>query len=176
MLKSLIKELIKKDFFSKRDYIKDQNYLSILQDKYCFRLNNLGFKLERGEKGTKIKNLSLGQLKGITRQYERLANKSIKNIMTDEIKYFFSDKRKICMVKTDNEKIEFYGKLSDIEADLSKVPFVRTHQSYLVNCKYIKNTSYNHVELMDGAVLPVSQSKRKNIYNIFGKYRKITEK
>lgn len=107
--------------------------------------------------------------------FNYISNKSIKNIMIDEIKYFFSDKRKICMVKTDNEKIEFYGKLSDIEADLSKVPFVRTHQSYLVNCKYIKNTSYNHVELMDGAVLPVSQSKRKNIYNIFGKYRKITE-
>ncbi len=80
------------------------------------------------------------------------------------------------MVKTDNEKIEFYGKLSDIEADLSKVPFVRTHQSYLVNCKYIKiQAIIYHVELMDGAVLPVSQSKRKNIYNIFGKYRKITE-
>lgn len=68
---------------SKRDYIKDQNYLSILQDKYCFRLNNLDFKLERGEKGTKIKNLSLGQLKGITRQYERLANKSKKNIESE---------------------------------------------------------------------------------------------
>lgn len=68
---------------SKRDYIKDQNYLSILQDKYCFRLNNLGFKLERGEKGTKIKNLSLGQLKGITRQYERLADKSKKNIESE---------------------------------------------------------------------------------------------
>ena len=71
---------------SKRDYIKDQNYLSILQDKYCFRLNNLGFNLERGEKGTKIKNLSLGQLKGITRQYERLANKSIKNIESEHLK------------------------------------------------------------------------------------------
>ena len=71
---------------SKRDYIKDQNYLSILQDKYCFRLNNLGFKLERGEKGTKIKNLSLGQLKGITRQYERLANKSKKNIENEHLK------------------------------------------------------------------------------------------
>ena len=68
---------------SKRDYIKDQNYLSILQDKYCFRLNILDFKLERGEKGTKIKNLSLGQLKGITRQYERLANKSKKNIESE---------------------------------------------------------------------------------------------
>ena len=71
---------------SKRDYIKDQNYLSILQDKYCFRLNNLGFKLERGEKGTKIKNLSLGQLKGITRNYERLANKSKKNIESEHLK------------------------------------------------------------------------------------------
>lgn len=71
---------------SKRDYIKDQNYLSILQDKYCFRLNNLGFNLERGEKGTKIKNLSLGQLKGITRQYERLANKSKKNIESEHLK------------------------------------------------------------------------------------------
>lgn len=71
---------------SKRDYIKGQNYLSTLQDKYCFRLNNLGFKLERGEKGTKIKNLSLGQLKGITRQYERLANKSIKNIESEHLK------------------------------------------------------------------------------------------
>ena len=63
--------------------------------------------------------------------FNYISNKSIKNIMTDEIKYFFSDKRKICMVKTDNEKIEFYGKLSDIEADLSKVPFVRTHRLIL---------------------------------------------
>ena len=71
---------------SKRDYIKDQTNLSILQDKYCFRLNNLGFNLERGEKGTKIKNLSLGQLKGITRQYERLANKSKNNIESEHLK------------------------------------------------------------------------------------------
>ena len=71
---------------SKRDYIKDQTNLSVLQDKYCFRLNNLGFKLERGEKGTKIKNLSLGQLKGITRHYERLANKSKMNIENEHLK------------------------------------------------------------------------------------------
>ena len=71
---------------SKRDYIKDQTNLSVLQDKYCFRLNNLGFKLERGEKGTKIKNLSLGQLKGLTRHYERLADKSKRNIESEYLK------------------------------------------------------------------------------------------
>ena len=87
LVKKLDKRVNKERYsISKRDYIKDQNYLSILQDKYCFRLNNLGFKLERGEKGTKIKNLSLGELKGITRQYERLANKSKKNIESKHLK------------------------------------------------------------------------------------------
>lgn len=87
LVKKIDKRVNKERYsISKRDYIKDQNYLSILQDKYCFRLNNLGFKLERGEKGTKIKNLSLGQLKGITRQYKRLANKSKKNIESEHLK------------------------------------------------------------------------------------------
>ena len=46
----------------------------------------MGFKLERGEKRTKIKNLSLGQLKGMTRQYERLSNKSKNNIESEHLK------------------------------------------------------------------------------------------
>ena len=39
-----------------------------------------------GKKGTKIKNLSLGQLKGITKHYERLANKSKMNIENEHLK------------------------------------------------------------------------------------------
>ena len=97
---------------SKRDYIKDQNYLSILQDKYCFRLNNLGFKLERGEKGTKIKNLSLGQLKGITRQYERLANKSKKNIESEHLKII--NMLKFSKKKAFSDSIILNGKLYHI--------------------------------------------------------------
>ena len=98
-------------------------------------------------------------------------------ILCKEILYFESNVRKVTIYTQNGEHYTFNGKLSEIEQKMSdgKIPFLRVHQSYLVNCKYIKNTSYNHVELMDGAVLPVSQSKRKNIYNIFGKYRKITE-
>ena len=44
------------------------------------------YRKEHGEKGTKIKNLSSGQLKGVTRQYERLANKSKKNIEREHLK------------------------------------------------------------------------------------------
>ena len=56
---------------SKREYIKDKNHLSILQDRYCKRLNDAGFKLERGIKNTDIKNLSVKELKGLTRTFDR---------------------------------------------------------------------------------------------------------
>ena len=41
--------------------------------------------------------------------FNYISNKSIKNIMTDEIKYFFSDKRKICMVTM--KKLSFMANL-----------------------------------------------------------------
>ena len=138
---------------SKRDYIKDQNYLSILQDKYCFRLNNLGFKLERGEKGTKIKNLSLGQLKGITRQYERLANKSKKNIESEHLKIInmlkFSKKKAFSdSVIIDGESYHILLKYLDlytkeIQNQVIYQNFFNDLDDYIFNYKELEK-EYNH--------------------------------
>lgn len=56
---------------SKKEYIKNSIHLSELQDKYCNRLNNNGFKLERGQKNTGVKNLSPRQLKQVTRIFNK---------------------------------------------------------------------------------------------------------
>ena len=56
---------------SKKEYIKNSIYLSELQDKYCNRLNKNGFKLERGQKNTGVKNLSTRQLKQVTRIFNK---------------------------------------------------------------------------------------------------------
>ena len=138
---------------SKRDYIKDQNYLSILQDKYCFRLNNLGFNLERGEKGTKIKNLSLGQLKGITRQYERLANKSIKNIESEHLKNInmlkFSKKKAFSdSIILNGESYHFLLKYLDlytkeIQNQVIYQNFFNDLDDYIFNYKELEK-EYNH--------------------------------
>lgn len=138
---------------SKRDYIKDQNYLSILQDKYCFRLNNLGFKLERGEKGTKIKNLSLGQLKGITRHYERLANKSKKNIESEHLKIInmlkFSKKKAFSdSVIIDGESYHILLKYLDlytkeIQNQVIYQNFFNDLDDYIFNYKELEE-EYNH--------------------------------
>ena len=138
---------------SKRDYIKDQNYLSILQDKYCFRLNNLGFNLERGEKGTKIKNLSLGQLKGITRQYERLANKSKKNIESEHLKIInmlkFSKKKAVSdSIILNGESYHILLKYLDlytkeIQNQVIYQNFFNDLDDYIFNYKELEK-EYNH--------------------------------
>ena len=56
---------------SKKVYIKNSIHLSELQDKYCNRLNKNGFKLERGQKNTGVKNLSPRQLKQVTRIFNK---------------------------------------------------------------------------------------------------------
>ena len=71
---------------SKREYIKDKIHLSVLQDKYYERLTKVGFKLERGEKGTGTKHLTTQQLKSITKFYERQSYKSKKKIEKDYYK------------------------------------------------------------------------------------------
>lgn len=56
---------------SKKAYIKNSIHLSELQGKYCNRLNKNGFKLERGQKNTDVKNLSPRQLKQVTRIFNK---------------------------------------------------------------------------------------------------------
>ena len=65
---------------SKRSYVKDKVHLCELQDKYHERLTKKGFKLERGEKHTGVKHLSMGQFKNVARYYDRQAYKSKKKI------------------------------------------------------------------------------------------------
>ena len=53
---------------SKKQYIKDNIYLSQLQDKYHQRLTEKGFDLERGIKGSDNVNINIKELKKITRK------------------------------------------------------------------------------------------------------------
>ena len=52
---------------SKKQYIKDKNHLSQLQDKYHQRLTEKGFDLERGIKGSDNENINIKELKKITK-------------------------------------------------------------------------------------------------------------
>ena len=61
---------------SKKQYIRDNKHLSDLQDKYCQRLNDKGFDLERGIKNSDREHIRIKELKKITNSLNKdLGNK-----------------------------------------------------------------------------------------------------
>lgn len=62
---------------SKKQYIKDKEHLSKLQDKYHERLNSKGFNLDRGIKNSDVEHINIKEYKKITRKLNQELN--IKN-------------------------------------------------------------------------------------------------
>lgn len=83
------------------------------------------------------------------------------------IKYFFSDRRSVNAV-TAEETHTFYGKLSDLETELPE-NFVRIHNRYLVNLKYVQSIQGNSVQMAEEE-LPVSRSCKQDLAIAFAKY------
>ncbi|HBF2402044.1 TPA: response regulator transcription factor [Clostridioides difficile] len=96
--------------------------------------------------------------------------KQIIKLKFEDIMYFESCKR-IINVITINEKRYFYGKLNNIEKILRdhKMLFFRIHQSFLVNYKYIEKFSSSNIELIDGTIIKISKSRKKEIQLKYGK-------
>lgn len=70
--------------------------------------------------------------------------------------------RENSLFSEDGNKIEFYGKMTDV---LEKLPvgFQRIHHSYIINTMYVSRYQYDQVELVTGCVLPISKSYRKEV-------------
>lgn len=92
--------------------------------------------------------------------YQRMNHK----VPIKDILYFESNKRKIFIV-TEQEILELYGKLNEIEETLKtcKISFLRVHQSFLVNYKHISGQSYDSVVMDNGQKISISEDRRKII-------------
>ena len=82
-------------------------------------------------------------------------------IRLKDIFYFESIYRKI-YIHTKQGTDYFYGKLSDTEEELenSVIPFIRIHQSYLVNYHHISQYQSSKIIMESGAELTVSTAHR----------------
>lgn len=80
----------------------------------------------------------------------------VRKIWLHRVLYFSSDIR-VIDAHFANETIRFYGKLDDIEQQISNEDFLRCHKSFLVNKTKIDRMRREQVEV-HGEVLPVSRS------------------
>ena len=77
---------------SKKQYIKDNEHLSLLQDKYHKRLTDAGYELERGIKGSDTKHIKIKDYKKILRKLESNMNVRINRL--DDVLNTYNNKLK----------------------------------------------------------------------------------
>lgn len=87
-----------------------------------------------------------------------------------DILYYESRGRQITIYERGGETYVFNGKLSDVEKNLEegKIPFLRIHQSYLVNYLLIKSRTKSEVVLINGTKLKISEDKQKKFSRDYG--------
>ena len=96
-------------------------------------------------------------------------NKRICKVLLNDVMYFESQNRKINIVLGDGSSREFYDRLNEVEEEVlaSSSQFLRIHQSYLINCNYIREATQADMTLRNGLgdeiILKVSRERQRNI-------------
>lgn len=84
-----------------------------------------------------------------------------------DILYFVHDRRVVRMIRSDGGSDDFYMKLDLVEELLrdSVVPFLRIHESYLINYLRINSIGNDRVIMENGELLTISVKYRKQVAN-----------
>lgn len=127
--------------------------------------------LRRAVEERNVQGVQHAKLKTPEERYVMINNAGVHSkVMIEDIVYAEVFNRKIVIHKL-NETIEYYGKLSDLEA-LAGDNFFRPHRAYLINFKYVVKYDATTIYLETGSVLMAKQN-----YPVFvKKYMKYNQK
>lgn len=93
-------------------------------------------------------------------------------VLLSNILYFERVNRKIKIYTKDGNIDEFYDSMENVYIAVKNQRFLFIHKSIIVNYQFIKRIAYEEVVMIDGTVLPISQSRRKAIKLMYMKIRK----
>jgi two-component system LytT family response regulator len=91
------------------------------------------------------------------------SGKTLRKILLDEVLYFEGEKEYVRLV-TGTEELLIYRRLKEIEEQLPP-PFVRVHNSYIVNTKLLNKIQDNHIYI-GSKQIPVSEKFRESFMNV----------
>lgn len=96
------------------------------------------------------------------------SGKTTRSVLSDDIYYIESSNRKVILY-LQQEKIEYYDKISQLESQL-KPDFFRIHKGYLVNMKYVERYDRTEVRMKNGDSLLISKYKYHNFVKSYKEY------
>jgi two-component system LytT family response regulator len=91
------------------------------------------------------------------------SGKTLRKILLDEVLYFEGEKEYVRLV-TGTEELLIYRRLKEIEEQLPQ-PFVRVHNSYIVNIKLLNKIQDNHIYI-GSKQIPVSEKFREGFMKV----------
>ena len=135
-----------------------------------FKLRPIDF-LEKpitSKKVTHVINTYLNLIEYNNKNFQYSKNKNTFNIPLSDILYFEHKGRKT-VLHTFDETIDFYDSFDNILTKLDTKRFILVHKSFIINYRCISKFGAKEVTMIDGRIIPISQSKRSQVQN------KITE-
>ncbi len=97
-----------------------------------------------------------------------------RHVSFSEIVYLEISNRKI-MLHLQDEMVEFYGKLGDYEKLLGD-DFFRTHRTYLIHLKFVKEYNTTGVVMENGETVPLVKQKYNEFDDCYRRYMEKQEK
>ncbi len=91
------------------------------------------------------------------------SGKTLSKIRMEDILYFEGEKEYVRLVTT-AERILIYRRLKDIQEQLS-LPFIRVHNSYIVNTRQISKIQDNHIYI-GGKQIPLSEKFKSDFMTV----------
>lgn len=100
-------------------------------------------------------------------------NEGTKNVSLERLLYIESRLHKLefYIMEDKLNKYTLYGILNDMEDELADSTFMRTHQSYLVNMKYIEKVSRYEVLLSNGVKLEIPKARYRYVEETYVSYK-----
>ena len=100
-------------------------------------------------------------------------NEGTRNIALERVLYIESRlyKLEFYIMEDKLSRYSLYGTLNDMERELADDAFVRIHQSYLVNMKYIESVSRYKAALSNGVSLEIPKARYRQVEETYVAYR-----
>ena len=100
--------------------------------------------------------------------FQYMSNKRICKVLLNDVVYFESRSRMVNIFFVDGSSRNFYGKLNEIEEEIlvNSKQFLRVHQSYLINCDFVREATLTNVTLSANdkdTVLKISRERQKYV-------------
>lgn len=86
--------------------------------------------------------------------------------------YYFEIYGHNVKIRTSDQTYECRNSLKNIEDMLSGCPFIRPHNSYLINMEYVVGASQTEILMRDGRAISLSRKKKEEVYKALHQYLK----